>query len=504
MEGYTFNMGLRFREVAFRQPAGIALDFGGSIRVTYAELNTLSDSMARHLLARGCRRGSVVGLVLPKSVGAYAAMIACLKIGASYVALDVGSPRVRRRKILDSAQPQLLVVEEEEQEKNLPQCYIGELYASAPDPSPFSVDELQAVPGDVPAYIMFTSGSTGTPKGVSVSHASQLNFVHWVRTHFDIHTKDIISGLNPLFFDNAIFDFSASLMNGATLKPITESMFDVPSDLIKGLDSCTIWFSVPSLIIHLHALKVLSPDKLPVLRVIAFGGEGFPKAELKRLYDGFGRRAALWNVYGPAETTCICSAYRVSARDFRDMKKVAPLGHLAPNFTELIVDEKGSPVPKGEVGELYLGGPQLALGYHNAPDLTQQQFVKMDGARYYRTGDLVRRCTKFGLLHFQGRVDNQVKHMGYRVEIEEIEAAIAGLAQVVQCGVVYHKTSLQPLGTFAAFVQLREAVRPESLKEQLRDIIPDYMLPDTIHVMGALPKNVNGKVDRSILLGMLQ
>ena len=205
------------------------------------------------------------------------------------------------------------------------------------------------------------------------------------------------------------------------------------------------------------------------------------------------------NVYGPTECTCICSAYTICEDDFQDMQSLAPLGLSAQNFDIEIL-----PLDYAirDFGELFLRGPQVGLGYYNDPERTANAFCQNPlHSNYvdfgYRTGDLVRRDAR-GYLHFKGRVDFQIKHMGYRIELEEVEAALNSLSDVTESAVIYHKLG-DGLGQILAFVAADTPVSSQKLKGQVSGLLPSYMVPRRITLLGKLPKNANGKIDRIAL-----
>ncbi|MCE2926270.1 MAG: amino acid adenylation domain-containing protein [Rickettsiales bacterium] len=490
-----YNMGLRFKSIARDFPHHIALSFADGTSLAYGTLDTRSDEVAAHLLKAGAVPQRVVVIVADKHPITYTAMLACLKIGAPYVVLDTASPMARLDKILSQCQPAIIVSEKAEFSWGDTRAVLFDDLKQ--ETSPIDIGVIEAVSGSTPAYVMFTSGSTGFPKGVTISHASMLNFCHWARETFTITPEDCLSGVNPLYFDNSVFDVTASLFNGACLRPVARDVLAQAKQLVEHTSACTMWFSVPSLLIYLGAMKALDKSRWPSMRAIIFGGEGFAKAELKKLHSMFGMQATLWNVYGPTECTCICSAYAISDDDFADMNKLAPLGLLAPIVEGSVMNDDGTKqVEGGEVGELYLYGPQIALGYYNDPERTRASFGEQPPC--YRTGDLVYRDTETGYYHFAGRKDNQIKHMGYRIELEEIEAALNGFAEVAQAAVIYDKHATHG-GRIIAFMTCAEDIEPAVLKTRLRELLPSYMIPEELHVMPALPKNANGKIDRGAL-----
>ncbi len=500
-----FNMGLRFKEMAQLYPEHTALRMEDGDVASYQELDRHSDHVAALLIAKNLSVVRPLAIFADKTIWTYACMVGALKAGVPYVVLDMESPAERLDKILDRCQPGLIISSDAAFAwKNTEICHFTQLEGLSDVIAPEHI--TQVVP-ETPAYLMFTSGSTGFPKGVTISHASMLNFCHWAQRTFSITQQDVLSGVNPLYFDNSVFDFTASLFNGACLMPVTRGTLKQAKKLVEQLKACTMWFSVPSMLIYLMAMKALTRESWPAMRAIIFGGEGYAKTELQKLFNMYGSQATLWNVYGPTECTCICSAYAISKKDFADMDMLAPLGFLAEEFNGLVLDEAGKQVADGEIGELLLCGSQVAIGYYNDAERTAASFLinpvtQASGQMCYRTGDLVLRDPATGYLHFKGRKDNQIKHMGYRIELEEIEAALAGFTEVSQGAVVYHRKTAAA-GRIVAFVTLAQDIAAQDIKNRLRSKLPSYMIPDEVTIMDALPKNANGKVDRKALLAGL-
>lgn len=498
------NVPLAFEHIVREHPHGVALLYPAlNERVTYAELRAEALQIASILRSRGAARGDVIVIFNDKSPTGFAAMLACLYLGVTYANLDPGSPWKRTEKMLDTCAPRLVVQLEPEWqydkalEARLPGYVLSAADLGAPS-CPALEPDVTTITGGQPAYIMFTSGSTGTPKGAVISHANLIWFMQWSRDRFAIKPEDVLTNVNPMYFDNSVFDFYTALFSGATLVPVLHQQAREPRTLVNIVNAarCTVWFSVPSMLVYLLTTRALSGSDFGAMRKIIFGGEGFPKAKLKQLWHLFGARADLENVYGPTECTCICSAHRIVAADLEDSQALAPLGRLAQNFDYEILRVD----PADETfGELFLRGPHVGLGYYNDPARTAAAFTQNPcNVGYldmgYHTGDLVRLDSR-GWLHFKGRKDNQVKHMGYRVELEEIEAALAAVAGVKECAVVYRKLG-EGLGQIVGFATIDAAVTAEDLTRGVGKSVPDYMVPRRIVIMDTLPKNANGKIDR--------
>jgi D-alanine--poly(phosphoribitol) ligase subunit 1 len=505
---FISNLGLAFQAVAREYAARSALFYPQSgEKTTYSELETLVGKIALQLACRGFKQGDVAAIFHDKSPAAFASMLACLRLGIVYTNLDPDSPWERLRKILATCQPRFVVNSFPglEHAKNIGEASavveLSELTADFSSATA-ALPHPGVIPGSAPSYIMFTSGSTGQPKGAVMSHSNLLWFIAWGRDRFGITPEDVFTNANPIYFDNSVFDFYTAIFSGATLVPFTQAQARDPRLLVRlaGESGCTIWFSVPSLLVYLLTTRALSAQSLPRIRKIIFGGEGFPKPKLKQLFEIFGQRAELENVYGPTECTCICSAHKIHSADFEDMQNLATLGQLSQNFDgEILALDASDP----EFGELLLLGPHVGMGYYNDPERTAQSFLQNPRhSRYrdigYRTGDLVRRDSS-GRLHFKGRADFQIKHMGYRIELEEIEAALSTIPGVKECAVVYQKLG-EGMGQILGFAASDRDANSEQLIAQVAAIVPPYMVPKRIEILKDLPKNANGKIDRQALL----
>jgi D-alanine--poly(phosphoribitol) ligase subunit 1 len=514
MSKHFFNLGLRFLEVASAwrdRPALRYLD----TQYSYGTLSGWVESLGVLLLSNGIRRGDVIAIGNNKQPLSYALMLAALRLGIPYVNIDVASPQARNARILEISGATHLFYDEpqyaqemqalaHEKGCKLDLLALDALPAVSPADREAQLELAEKVDAATIAYVMFTSGSTGVPKGVAVTHENVLYFIAWGQRYFGIGEQDNFANLSPMYFDNSVFDFYVALFSGASLSPMHRTVMASPYDLVAHVNrmECNTWFSVPSLLIYLMATKAMTAQALPKLRRIVFGGEGYPKVELKKMYDLFSAQAALVNVYGPTECTCICSAYALQDGDFETMDGLPPLGQLNQNFDYRILDEHEQ---ESDAGELCLIGPNVAAGYFNDLERSAASFFTLTEPRrfmkrMYRTGDLVREV--LGVLYFVGRKDNQIKHMGYRIELEEIEHALAKLPLVNQAVVIYQRANTA-YGKLIGFVACSADVDDRTLREALGEFLPDYMVPSRIVVRTELPKNANGKVDRQQLNALL-
>jgi D-alanine--poly(phosphoribitol) ligase subunit 1 len=514
MSIWITNAAEQFAEALHASAEAPALRWGPSVSTTFGDLERASNRFARLLLDRGVRKGDPVCLSLEKSALAYAGALGCLKAGAPYFFVDPANPPARTRTMAARCRPSLAIITPGTP-ADLFSCPVAmaspdarddpmlEAFDDGPVPIPWRVDS-----GD-PAYVMFTSGSTGEPKGVTISHDNLLHFMGWTRRQLGTRPSDVFTGVNPLFFDNSVFDLYASVFAGAALVPVTQALLRRPQQMLDHIDAagCTVFFSVPSLLVYLQTLKLVDGTSFPSIRTIIFGGEGYPKPMLAKLFQAVGSRIELLNVYGPTECTCICSAYRISADDLRDTTGYAPLGRLIPGFSYVIAGESGAPVARGETGELCLGGPAVGLGYYNDAAQTGRSFVQNPAHdrfhdRVYRTGDLVREDASDGALYFIGRADSQIKHQGYRIELGEIEHALAAIDAVDEAAAVYLTSGAA--GRIVGIVASRGELRPDDVKAQASRLLPAYMVPDRVIVTRGLPKNPNGKIDRPAIRAALE
>ena len=504
---YFYNLNQLFNSILSKYGTNVCLNLK-DISYSYNEINSLSCKFVNLLLFNSLKQGDVVAIINTKEIESYALMIACLKLGLPYVNIDVDNPTLRTEKIFDTCHP-MLVFSDSDKSENIVEL-TNKRNILLVDKAQFQQSKFgveyddsisQKLDGDTIAYIMFTSGSTGSPKGVAISHQSLLHFIAWSKQRFEVMPHDNFANLSPMYFDNSVFDFYSALFTGASMTPIKKEQFNQPLDLVNYITNkeCTIWFSVPSLMIYLMNMRVITDKVLNKIRLFSFGGEGYPKKELKKIFDIYASLSDIYIVYGPSECTCICSSYKISDVDFVDLSVLPSLGEINPNFSYNIVNDNNEISTEGE---LCLIGPNVGLGYYNDLERTSLHFRHCTdkphyGKRLYKTGDLVKEVG--GLLYFKGRKDFQIKHMGYRIEIEEIELVISEIENVKQSAVIYHRVN-ESYGKIIAFISIADTTLDvQYITERLSKKLPSYMIPNTFIFYDELPKNANGKIDKNRL-----
>ena len=510
---------------AERRPEATALMMGGD-RLTYGQLDALSNQLARTLRAAGCERGDRVCFLLPKSPLAIVTMLGILKADCSYIPVDPSSPAPRAAKIVQSGAPRVILagsrtaqlLDELLADASLRVATAvgwlegGHAGADGEHVSPaFSLEDVRRAPsGPVTcrnmsadaAHILFTSGSTGTPKGVVITHESVIHFVEWARRYFGIGPTDRLSGHPPLHFDLSTFDVFGTFAAGAQLHLVPPDLNLLPTALAQFIRAAelTQWFSVPSLLSYLAKFDVVKVNDFPTLRRLLWCGEVFPTPALRYWMTRL-PHVTFTNLYGPTETT-IASSYYTVPRCPEDDRAAIPIGSPCAGEELLVLNERLKRVPPGEVGDLYIRGVGLSPGYWRDPEKTRAAFLPSPFAsapavRIYRTGDLAR-IGDDGLVYFLGRADSQIKSRGYRIELGEIETALSALTCLRECAVVAVSTDdFAGTAICCAYVPSPGvAVTPGELRNALGKVLPAGMLPSRWMAFDRLPRNANGKVDR--------
>jgi amino acid adenylation domain-containing protein len=360
-----------------------------------------------------------------------------------------------------------------------------------------------------PAYLMFTSGSTGNPKGVLVAQRNVVSFVDTIVDMYEFSAEDRFSQMFDLTFDLSAYDMFVCWETGASLWVVPPKSRMAPAAFIKKSE-LTVWFSVPAVAGFMKQLYMLKQGNFPSLRYSLFCGEPLPAA-VAAAWQEAAPKSELHNLYGPTELTIACASHHwdsISSPE-KSLNGVVPIGRIYQGLECGIVDAGMSRVPTGEAGELCVRGPQTTPGYWQRPDLTEEQFVAMPWAddtdnRWYRTGDVVKELED-GEMVFIGRVDNQVKILGYRVELGEIEARLREHGETDFAIAV--PWPVGPDGTGASgVVACLAGAKPDdqAIIDACKSSLPEYMVPTRIFRVEQMPLNVNGKIDRNALKALVE
>ncbi|TMI58586.1 amino acid adenylation domain-containing protein [Candidatus Bathyarchaeota archaeon] len=478
------------------RPEAIAIMVEGR-RITYAEIEQRANRLARYLYDHGVGRGSLVAILLSRSLDAYVSILGTLKAGAAYVPLDPEYPADRISYILGDSHAETLLTtaalasHHREFHGNIIAVDVDADAISSETSTRLPTDEVRVGPDDL-CYVIYTSGSTGRPKGVLVGHRSVCNLVEAEAEIFRVTPEDRVCQIASLSFDLSVEEIWLAFQAGACLVPATRELAHGGPDLSKFLveHQVTVLSCVPTL------LNMLD-EEIPTLHLVILGGEVCPENLVSR-WARSGRR--LVNTYGPTETT-VTATYS----DLTPGKPVT-IGRPLPGYHVRILDGTLRPVPEGATGEICIGGIGVARGYVGRPKETMARFIQdpfvQKGeveTRLYRTGDLGRFDAE-GNLEFLGRSDSQVKLRGFRIELSEIESVLMEEASVLSaaCAVREDASGLKQL---VGYVVARDgaSIDPDRLRLHLRGRLPAYMVPAFIETVTALPRLPSGKLDRASL-----
>jgi amino acid adenylation domain-containing protein len=485
-----------FARQAALAPDAIALEFGEST-ITYSALQQMAHSVAGALRDLQIASGGRVALVAERSPGFIAGLLGILQAGGVYVPVDLNYPDERVQFLCRDADVQL-VLGSGKQKAAVKRLSIAAAFVDLNDLKPANGSSVSAHVGpEDPAYVLYTSGSTGTPKGVVVGHRAVVRLV--MNTNYvTIEPGDVFLQLAPASFDASTFEIFAPLLNGARLAiaPPGELSLAGTGELIANHHVSTLWLTAGLF----HAMVDERPEALRKVRQLLAGGDVLSPAHVHKALSAMDS-GCIVNGYGPTENTTFTCCYRVTRET--SFSGSVPIGTPIANSSVYILDSELQPAAVGEIGEIFIGGDGLALGYLNRPELEREKFVAHPfaaGERLYRSGDLGRFLPS-GDIEFCGRTDDQVKIRGYRVELGEIEAAVMRVEQVAQALVVAVADASGDKSLSCHYV-----VRPghridsEQIRTHLDRSLPAYMLPAHYREWDAFPLTANGKVDRRSLL----
>ncbi len=470
-----------FEQQAAQKPHAPALIFEDQT-LTFSEINSRANQLARHLLSCGLQPEARVGVMLPRTPDALVALLAIFKAGGCYLPLDPEYPAERRAFMLDDAGA-LLVITEEFLRVHL---------------SDQSIENVESeVRPEQLAYIIYTSGSTGRPKGVAVEHRQLLHTMQSAQEVLGLTAADCLPSIASFSFDISLLELlCAPLAGGRCLLVSTHGAMEA-SVAARVLQEATVLHAVPGLMRRFVSVaREQSAETSRQLRQLLVGGEAVAPelvAEMQEVWSDADVRV----LYGPTEATIICASYEVSRQGMINHQMI---GRPLPNSMLRILDRKGQLVPIGVDGEICIGGAGVARGYWQSADLTAEKFVSaMDGARIYRTGDRGR-YLQDGNIEFTGRIDEQVKVRGFRIELGEIESVLTEHESVTEAVVIALEDRAGEKRLVAYVVTAPGASRNISdLRSHLKERLPDYMIPSAFVYLDALPLTNHGKIDRRAL-----
>ena len=481
----------------------------GNTALTYNELAAAARGIG-NILCDKIAKNEPVAILAEKSTATLACMYGVAYAGGFYVSVNPEQPPERIRKILEVLESKIVVVDADRKEQLEASGYSGaklsleELYQEAVEAGGEPSEKLTAIrselTGDDPIYGVFTSGSTGNPKGIVVQHRSVIDFIGHFTEIFGITSEDIIGNQAPFDFDVSVKDLYSALFTGAEVVLIPREFFSTPPRLLDYLCdknvTVLIWaVSALCIVSGLKGLRYRVPEKV---RMIMFSGEVMPIKHLQ-IWQAALPDTQYVNLYGPSEITCNCTYYRIN-RTFEKTDKL-PIGGAFPGRTVFLMDEEGKIVTEpGKSGEICCAGESLAIGYYNNPEQTAKQFImyELDGVeqRVYKTGDLAA-YGEDGELYFAGRGDFQIKHMGHRIELEEIETNFTALDGVARAVCLFDEPKNRIVCWYLGEIE------PKEVRVKLKEKVPAYMVPGRIYRVEEMPYNKNGKIDRAYFRNLL-
>ncbi len=517
-----------------QSPNAVAVEVAGE-SLSYADLYqraaaiavTLEQQDARGANANPDERPALTAVFGQRSTAVVTGILGILFRGDGYVPLNPTFPTDRTRSMLERSGCRAIVVDENA-EKQIVEVVTGietplliifpertdvsELKAALPNHQVLGTHDLESAkewtPADVDpngiAYLLFTSGSTGIPKGVMVAHRNVNAFLDAMAERYAVTPDDRLSQTFELTFDLSVFDLFLAWECGARVCIPTQAQKMLPAKYIQDSE-ITIWFSVPSTAVMMSKLRMLKPGTYPSLRWSLFCGEALPAEIVERFVEAAPNSTAE-NLYGPTELTIACTLYRWDTKRSPGECELGlvPIGDPYPGMEVLVVDEDLQPVAEGETGELLMTGLQLTPGYWRDAERTNAAYTVPPGEDrlFYRTGDRVRRCQGKSPMVYLGRLDNQIKIQGYRVELGEVESAMRDIAAAEVAIAVGWPVTAAGADSIVVFISNADADLGE-IQKLGKARLPSYMAPRQVRHVDSFPLNSNGKVDRKALLALL-
>lgn len=468
--------------------------------VTYRELRNASLRIANSIIKTGLFK-QPVGIFLEKGVECVASFLGTTYSGNFYTVIDINMPILRIEKIYSTLKPRIIITDYahystvEEFAKESQVLIYEEILLDEVNEDNVLLVTSKVMDCDI-LYVLFTSGSTGIPKGVITSHRAVINYIEAATDVYKLDDNTIIGNQAPLYFVLSIIDIFGTIKNAGTTYFIPKEYFSFPGNLVRYIseNNITLLNWVSSALTLVANLKAFKKADMSCVKVVIFGGEIMPIRQLNAWREALPETVFV-NGYGSTEVTDSVTYYIVN-RKFKD-NDLLPLGVPFNNTDIILLNDNDLPIGEGEIGELCCRGNSLAYGYYNDPERTAKVFVqnplnKSYPEIIYRTGDLVR-YNQYGEIEYIGRKDFQIKHMGQRIELGEVEVNVSAIQGVEENCCLYDSVNKKIILFYTGNIE------GNRLMEELKKMVPVYMLPNKQYRLDEMPHNLNGKIDRATL-----
>lgn len=473
----------------------------GDLTITFDDLRYKSKLLASELITLNFIN-KPIAVFLPKTIDSIIADIAITYSGNAYMNLDIKTPATRIGNILDLIKPEVVITNADlsafllDIDAQLPLIIIDKFDFTQPLTTDFIDMRLATIIDLDPLCIINTSGSTGTPKGVVLNHKSFIDFTEWAIETLKIGNNEIVGSLSPSVFDIYSFELCMLMAKGSTIVLLPDSLAAFPAKILEIMKQkkITFIFWVPTIMVNIANMNLFNSLNLTDLKTVWFAGEVFPTKQFN-YWKKHLPLVKFVNLYGPIEITLDCT-YFIVERELKDNEPI-PIGFPCCNTDVLILNDKNEISGINEEGELCVRGTSLAMGYYNNPEKTAAAFVQNPlNPSYpeiiYRTGDIVYK-NEMNEIIFRGRKDSLVKHLGYRIELCEIEHVIINTLKLVANGCVVYNFNKKEI---TLFYETKNDLSIAKLKKSISEVFPKYMIPTVFNKMEELPRNINGKIDR--------
>ena len=492
-----------FEETIQKYPSKTAI-INGERTISFGKLAKKAKLLANIIVKTKDFTNRPIAIFMPKSIEAVYSDLAVTFSGNAYMNLDIKTPQARIKNILDLINPGIVITNNNYISVIQPICEgfqpiinLDEIILDGETNDEFLAQRRSHIIDTDPYCIINTSGSTGTPKGVVLNHRSFFDFIARSQESFNFTNDEIIGSLSPIVFDIYSYELCLLMSKSAIITIIPDHLSAFPAAILKLMKehNVTFIFWVPTIMVNIANMGLLSHIELPSLKLIWFAGEVFPTKQFN-IWRKSLSQTTFANLYGPIEITLDC-VYYVVKRELKDEEPI-PIGFAYKNTDIIILDEANNRVTEpNKEGELCVRGSSLAMGYYNNPEKTAEAFVQNPlNHSYpeiiYRTGDIVI-INELGEMVFKGRKDSLIKHMGYRIELAEIEHIIVNTLKLTKNGCIVYNYSKKEI---TLFYENETEIYPAEFRKVLATALPKYMIPAVFIHLSELQRNTNGKIDR--------